>query len=168
MAEYSRLRGCSRAAVTLASKRGQIHLVAGKMVDPIDADRTWPRAGGPGSATAAAPRASPLNGNGSDQPPPVRPEDLDYWQERANHERIRARLAELELAQQEGKLLKSEDVERDLFNNYRVVRDALLNVPDRLAAAVAIETNQGACRRLIEAAIRQALTELHAQLRPAD
>jgi hypothetical protein len=170
MAEYSRIRGCTRAAVTLAAKRGQIHLVDG-MVDPLDADKTWPKTSGPKSSnngngtgvqTSAPPSASPPANEEQ------RPKDLDYWDERANHERIKARLAELELAQQEGKLLNAEDVERDIYEGYRVVRDSLLNVPDRAASACAAEKDEEAIRRLLDSLIRQALTELNADLRPAD
>lgn len=178
MAEYARMRDCSRAAVTKAAARKQIHLVDG-LVDPVDADKTWPRIGGPpGAGTSKVPGKTkdppvsppsprvekqeavpPSNGNGS------RP---DYWDERANHERLKARLAELEIAQLEGKLLEAKQVELQVFEAYRLVRDALLTVPDRIAPKLAGDTDAASVHRIMTAEIRQALNELDARLRPPD
>lgn len=178
MAEYARHRGVSRAAVTNAAKRGKFQLVDG-LVDPIEADRTWP----PRTATTAPPTPASSSPPPADPPPPTapparrpprttseggRPADVTGWDAKADLDWYKAQLAALELAQAEGRLLDAAEVEKSVFEGYRTVRDALQNIPDRLAAEMASESNPIVCRRLIETAIRQALNELHANLQRAD
>lgn len=166
MAEYARMRGCSKAAVTKACKRKQIHLVDG-LVDPIDADQTWPKNAphGPAAEPKAPPRGarppatSNGNGNGS------QPADLDYWKVRADHEWQKARLAELELAQQEGRLLDAEEVKRELFDSYRLVRESLQTIPARMCGVLAGEKDEDRIHRLLSDAIDEALIQLHARFR---
>ena len=179
MAEYARMRGCSKAAVTKAVRRGQLRLV-GRLVDPIEADRAWPRAAGPPIAPATPPAgppgpaacpAWPPGANGNGRVPAAgasRPEDMDYWDARADSEWHKARLLELDLAEREGRLLDAKVVEHDVFEGYRAVREALLTIPDRVAGALAGETKADAIHRTLVAEIRQALEQLHARFRPAD
>lgn len=180
MAEYARMRGCSKAAVTKAVKRGQLHLVD-RLVDPVEADRTWPRTAGPPAAASPEPSQSPVRSASTPGPPPkpgvngkgpgnsgTRPGDLDYWDARADSEWHKARLLELDLAEREGRLLDAKEVERDLFEGYRAVREALLTVPDRVSGTLAGESNADVIYRILTAEIRQALEQLHARYRPAD
>lgn len=178
-AEYARMRQVSRAAVTNAVKRGQIQLV-GELVDPIEADRTWPRAGSAPPQQPPTAAAPPAGGAPPPPPPPPppraprttseggRPENVTAYEAKADLDWTRAQLAALELAQAEGRLLDAAEVEKMIFEGYRTVRDALQNIPDTLADAVAVENSSIVCRRLIETAIRQALNELHANLQRAD
>jgi hypothetical protein len=45
------------------------------------------------------------------------------------------------------------------FNRYRTFRDGMLNIPDRLAAVLAAETDARRTHELLSAEIRKALTE---------
>ena len=62
--------------------------------------------------------------------------------ERARLTKAQATLAEVKLRVQEGTLIEALQVERDAFRVARVVRDAMLSIPDRLAALVTAETDQ--------------------------
>ena len=87
-------------------------------------------------------------------------ETLTYAEARAQHERFKSRLAELEVATIEGKLVNADKVKREAFRAARQVRDSLLNLPDRLAAELAAETNQFKVHQRLVKEIRRALEEL--------
>lgn len=87
-------------------------------------------------------------------------ETLTYAEARAQHERFKSRLAELEVATIEGKLVNADEVKRESFRTARQVRDSLLNLPDRLAAELAAETNQFKVHQRLVKEIRRALEEL--------
>jgi phage terminase Nu1 subunit (DNA packaging protein) len=70
------------------------------------------------------------------------------------------RLAELELEQREGKLVEADVVQREAFKAARQVRDALLNLPDRVAGVLAAETNQFKVHQMLTKEIRRALEDL--------
>lgn len=78
----------------------------------------------------------------------------------AKREKYKAELARLEFEEQIGKLIEAEAVDREWFQLARMVRDALLNIPARLAGVVASESDQRKVHDLIEKEIRQVLTEL--------
>jgi hypothetical protein len=59
----------------------------------------------------------------------------------------RGKLAELDRKQREGELVERSDVEEAAFSNARRVRDALMNIPARVASlyAAAIEVRNRSC-----------------------
>lgn len=129
-------------------------------VDPAKADAEW--AANTDSMTGAPAHAK----NRQDQPEPAADQDTEdgepitYAQARAQHERFKARLAQLELEQREGKLVEADAVKRESFRTARLVRDALLNLPDRIAAELANETNQFKVHQRLVSEIRRALEDL--------
>ena len=71
-----------------------------------------------------------------------------------------ARLKELQLAEQEGRLLDAEDVRRTWTNAIMTVRNRLLALGDAICVQVAAESDLLKCRSLIDTEVRDALTEL--------
>ena len=71
-----------------------------------------------------------------------------------------AALKKIELEERQGYLLKKEDVEKDFFDVGRRVRDALLNIPDRISAELASITDTHVINDLLTVEISQALEEL--------
>lgn len=151
MAEYARIRGCSRAAVTRAAQNGRIRLVAG-LVNVAEADHDWPRTAGPPTLGVRS------NGNGR------MPADLDYWSSRAQHESVKTRLAELELAKEEGRLLDAEAVQREIFDCVRTLRERLQIIPNRLSGILACEQDEDKIHRILEDTIKQELADLAERL----
>lgn len=175
--------------MTKAARRKQIHLVDG-LVDPVDADKTWPRAAapaGPRGPKRDLPASQPQFGpekpaaNGGrrlNAPPstpseapkeapdgvssPSKPLDLDYWDARADHEWHKARLAEIELAREEGRILDAKEVQRELVEAHRALRDRLYAIPDRLAPSLAAQSDEAAVHAAILAAIHEALAQIDA------
>jgi phage terminase Nu1 subunit (DNA packaging protein) len=79
---------------------------------------------------------------------------------KARREQAEAELAEIELSKAHGSLLDAGDVKRATFALARSVRDALLAVPDRLAAQLAAEADAAVCRRMLADELRQVLAQL--------
>ena len=76
-----------------------------------------------------------------------------------------ARLAKLEYERQAGKLLPADTVNHALAIVVRDTRDHLLALPDRLAEAIAVETNPAEVRNLLSREIREMLLQLSTALR---
>ena len=60
----------------------------------------------------------------------------------------------------QGKLVYREAVEKEMFRLARTVRDALENIPARIAGVLAAERNQEKCFALLQSEIQQALEGL--------
>jgi hypothetical protein len=127
---YAKHRGVSHTAVEKAVKQGRIRTVDGK-IDVEQADREWNR------------NSSPVN-----KPEPVRraaasPEPLvtgpSFAQSRAVREAYEARLAKLTWEERIKKLVNADEVRVSAYNFSRMIRDRILNVPDRVVGAVLAE-----------------------------
>jgi phage terminase Nu1 subunit (DNA packaging protein) len=72
----------------------------------------------------------------------------------------RGKLAELDRKQREGELVERREVEDAAFSTARTVRDALLNIPARVASLYAAETDPQKIHQSLEDEIRNVLIEL--------
>lgn len=162
---YAKHRGVSLAAVLKAISEERIKASVrrkgpGYQIDVAQADVEWQQNTDSGQGAPAHAK------NRQDQPEPTGDHDTEdgepitYAQARAQHERFKARLAQLELEQREGKLVEADAVKRESFRTARLVRDALLNLPDRIAAELANETNQFKVHQRLVSEIRRALEDL--------
>lgn len=158
---YAKHRGVTPAAVLKAITEERIKASVrrkgpGYQIDPELADKEWALNTDSGSGYPAHAK----NRQTDDQPDPAPGEQITYAEARAQHERFKARLAELELEQREGKLVEAEVVRKEAFKAARQVRDALLNLPDRVAGELAAETNQFKVHQRLTQEIRRALEDL--------
>lgn len=93
-------------------------------------------------------------------PPLSEPPDEDRDAARTRREISEAnmaRMAELKMAQE---LIRVDAVQRQLSTDYATTRDAMLQIPARLAPLMAAETNAATIQTLLHAEIHQALTTL--------
>jgi len=165
MREYGRMRGISHTAVQKAidskrlsnclvqSERGKRKLT---LIDSDLADAEWPR--GPQEIVD-----SQNLGKATDRIAPNAADDKvssTYAQSRAIRENFQARLAKLEFEQKSGKLVDADDVKKQAFKAARTVRDSMLNIPDRIAAELAAETDTFKIHKRITDEIRKALESL--------
>jgi hypothetical protein len=127
---YAKHRGVSHTAVEKAVKQGRIRTVDGK-IDVEQADRDWNRNSSPVNKPEAAPRAA------------AAPEPLvagpSFAQSRAVREAYEARLAKLTWEERIKKLINADEVRVSAYNFSRMIRDRLLNVPDRVVGAALAE-----------------------------
>jgi hypothetical protein len=162
-AEYAKHRGVSGVAVHKAVKAGRISTIDGK-IDPAVADIQWekntrarvmPRKPESGQSDAGAPvaAASPS------EPPPEGKAD-DYWDARSRRETAEAAIAEMKEAEMRGLLIRADAVRSALATRISGTRDALLQIPSRLAPVLAAESDMERVIEILEAELRQALSQL--------
>jgi hypothetical protein len=149
---YARHRGVSLAAVQKALRSGRISTTAEGMIDSDQADGEWDAKTRPGQrqpdrGAPAATSGDPGSG-------------LDYFRARAVRENYLARLAKIEFEEKTAKLVSRDEVQVAAFTKARTVRDNLLNIPDRLAATLAAETDADKVHQMLTTEIRKALDEL--------
>jgi predicted negative regulator of RcsB-dependent stress response len=162
-AAYARHRGCSKVAVGKAVAAGRISLVNG-MIDPTVADIQW-QANSRARANSGTSEQLPLGAvqapaqtgseNGDAQSPA--PRDADYMVSRTRRETAEAELAELKLAEQHGMLIRVDAVKQALANALTATRDGLLQIPSRLAAVLAAETDAAKVHELLQLELYRAL-----------
>ena len=191
---YSRHRGCTHHAVQKAITGGRLTELSkanptGSFVrdgrghakiDPVAADDEWSsntdelqqrerhRQPAPRSAQAA-----PAGGELFPQPaPPAAPDAGGPAQPRkptlASAQAVRttylAQIAKLEYEERLGSLVKADGVRVEAFKVARTVRDALLSMPDRLAAELATMGDTHEVRERLHAEIRACLEGLSSAL----
>jgi len=143
---YAKHRGVSHTAVEKAVKQGRIRTVDGK-IDVEQADRDWNRNSSPVNKPEPAPRAAA----------PAEPlvAGPSFAQSRAVREAYEARLAKLTWEERIKKLINADEVRVSAYNFSRMIRDRILNVPDRVVGAVLAEvraalSGAGVDLRLVE------------------
>lgn len=124
----------------------------------IEAARQWKR---DNIRERITPPSRPPEGATAAGPPQMADDDgNDYWKSRARREAAEARIAELKLAEQCGELVRTADVRAAMDKRLASLREAILQIPSRLSAVVAAESDQLACHRILE-------QEMHALLQLA-
>lgn len=85
---------------------------------------------------------------------------FNFAREQAKKEYYKAETARLEYEEKIGKLVDVAKVEKEAFRIGRLVRDAVLTVPDRLAGLLAAETDQHKVHTMMMKELTRALEEL--------
>lgn len=147
LSAYARRRGVTLRAVQNAIKDGRIARETDGKIDPEKADAEWRAATSP---ARGGDRRSPRAASG--------PSALG--DARAKREKYLAELARLKYELESGRLLDAREVEKAWFDKARIVRDAILNLPDRVAPLVASETDEHKVHRILTDELRSALEEL--------
>ena len=138
-AEWARRQGISREAVRKQVQRGQLHLVDGK-VDEIQAQKD-------------------ILKNNRDKKVSASTKEL-LLQAKLENEIERGRILKLERLEKEQSLISADKVKETLFRKGRVIRDAMLNLPDRVSSVVATMQDAGEIHILLTKEIRAILEEL--------
>jgi phage terminase Nu1 subunit (DNA packaging protein) len=163
-AEYAKHRGCSGVSVHKAVKAGRISLIDGK-IDPAVADIQW-AANTRARVPHRKPDAKPAPAQSIEVPTPhandQAPEGKtdDYWEARSRRETAEAAIAEMKAAEMCGVLIRTDAVRTAWANKITTARDALLQIPSRLAPVLAAEGDMERITELLEAELRQALMQL--------
>ncbi len=164
LTEYSRLRGVSHEAVRKAVKVGRLSksVVFGKngkpRLNPVAADEEW--TANTDKSQQRVPAVPPPRPEPEPEQPANEPKTATFQQARTLREAYMARLAKLEFEEKSGKLVQVDAVKNEAFKVARVVRDNLLNIPDRVAAELANETNQFKVHQRLTQEIRRALEDM--------
>lgn len=151
ISEYAKHRGVSHVAVIKAIKAGRITKEADGSIDPDKADAEWEQNTDISRNPRKATRTAPPDG--------VMQQGPDYTVSRAVREAYTARLAKLEYEEKVGTLIKAEEVKMTWFNTLRIIRDRVLQMPDRMASTLAAETDAGLIKATMDAELRRILDD---------
>lgn len=164
-AEYARRRGVDPTSVRDAIKAGRITLIDGK-IDPDVADVQWARNSRARVRTGQEPPVrNPTHPQThglptGDDDPITAPRLLTYEEARRRRELAEAQKAELQLAELQGDLIRTADVRAAYAKRAAGLREALLQIPARLAAVVAAEGDQAKCHDILQAELHQVLGQI--------
>jgi len=162
-AEYAKLRGVSPVAVHKAVKAGRITLIDGK-IDPVVANVQWEANTRKRVDTAAAPAQPELlaaaSAGGQAPAAQVAESGDGYNVSRARIAAAEAEMAELRLAEEQGKTIRVDAIRQALATAFAGTRDALMQIPARLSAVLAAEPNPAKVHDLLEAELHTALAQL--------
>ncbi len=164
LTEYSRRRGVSHEAVRKAVKVGRLSRsvvfgATGKArLIPEIADEEW--TANTDKSQQRVPAVPPPRLEPAPEPEQTEPRTATFQQARTLREAYMARLARLEFEEKSKQLVRTEAVKNEAFKIARVVRDNLLNIPDRVAAELANETNQFKVHQRLTHEIRRALEDM--------
>jgi hypothetical protein len=168
-AEFAAIRGCSKGAVTHATKSRIAAAVVEKdgkrWLDRDLALELWNKNTIANSVSKVS-RPDPI-----EPPPPADERELrarvdalpddaipDLNESRARREHYQAELAKLQVAQQRRELVPAEEVKKDAFAMGRSIREALANLADRLSHQLAGETDPTVIHQLLSDEHRDALS----------
>ena len=87
-------------------------------------------------------------------------EQIDFHEEKARLTKIQADKAQFELDEMARSLVKADDVSREWYNAVSDCKGRLLSIPTKAAPIVAAETSAGACKKIIDDLVFEALEEL--------
>ncbi|HET6806894.1 MAG TPA: hypothetical protein VFH59_15780 [Frateuria sp.] len=180
-AEFARLRGCSAPYVTKLGHQGRLVLTETGLIDVaktialLDATDD-PARGGDRTGKPTPPPAPPASAahvpvataggvmpSGAGQPPAGGSGDSPAYRNAATRERIaKARLAELELAEKAGNLVRRDEVEAAVFGLARQAQEALDGIADRLSAQLAAESDAARVHKLLSTELRVVKQQLAA------
>ena len=150
--QYARHRGVALSAVQKAIQSNRVPTLADGRLESDVADAEWERNTTP-YAPAVTRRTSEeeddAGGFGVNQ----------YTKARAVREHYLARIAKIDFEERVGKLVSKNEMQVSAFNKFRQFRDQLLNIPDRVAAMLAAESDPSKVYEILATEIRKALNE---------
>lgn len=149
-AEYARRRGVSREAVNRAVREGRISVDSDGRLDPDTADAEWTR-----NTTPRGVPAGPAEVSVGSQGVVV-----TLTEAKTKLEYAKAQLAELDLGERAGELVRVDEVRDLVFTAVRGARDKLETIPDRLAEVLVGQTDPDVIRKKLAGEIRTAIEEL--------
>jgi hypothetical protein len=143
--QYSKHRGVALSSVQKAIRTGRIRTLVDGNLDSEQADAEWEK-----NTMVYAPAVTSEADDGVFGA-------RQYTKARAVREHYQALLAKIEFEEATGKLVSRDEVHVAAFNKFRQFRDAMLNIPARLAPVLAAETDAAKCYEILNGEIREAL-----------
>ncbi len=120
---YAKHRGVSASYISKLAKQGRL-VMNGVLVDVAATDMQLNESSGIKGGDWSSPQAKALN--------------KEYLQVKAIDTHWSAECKRLKVMQLNGALIDANEVERNAFDQARLLRDALLSIPDRVSAEVAV------------------------------
>lgn len=149
---YARHRGCDLKTVIEACEANRIsYIIKGtrKLIDPKEADVEWER--------NTDQKFNPKNYVEDKQ---IKTKAPPFQESRAVREAYNARITKLEYEQKRGSLIEKEKVKNQSANTSTIIKNNLRQIPIKIAAEIASETDPHKIEMLLLKEIDEALEEL--------
>lgn len=138
--------------VQYAIAAGRISINAENLIDVEAADRDWDER--TNIAMQRQPVLATTGGGSQSEPAKKRATEavpgITYMDARALREVYDAQRRALDLAVRRGELMPVDEIEAEAFRLFRGLRDAVFQVPTRVAASVAAEKDEATVRETLE------------------
>jgi phage terminase Nu1 subunit (DNA packaging protein) len=122
----------------------------GMPVDSVEAAQAWRES-----------NLDPARRKGGQQPAAQSGERHETFDEARTRDKVaEANLREMTAAKRRGELIEVAAVRTVMAHSYSTIRDALLQIPDRMGALLAAESDVVRVRNMLHSEIHQALVEL--------
>jgi len=153
---YAKHRGVTPGTVSNAKKRGWLVLYPDGSVNVAASDARWEASKNP--LTKPRQARNPLAKLVAKANPAPAPSASGVLvSHKAEHEKLKQRKTELQIAELEGALVSREHAERVIYAVLRVARDKALNIPARVADELSAVDNAREIRTILTREIRDAL-----------
>jgi hypothetical protein len=161
-ARYAAHRGCDQKAVILALETERIHAEASGLIDSVKADKEWDENTDPMRSRILPREGSDPQSTGKTVQGDRQPITMQYLRERTEQARVITEAKRLDIDIRRRVLVSAREVEdaaRRYYGEIRALRDACLEIPDRLASGLAAEPDPV----IVRAALFQELTSIFAR-----
>jgi hypothetical protein len=148
--EWARRQGFSKQYVGKLIGQGKIKLVDG-MIDEKSANKVLQNQRDPNL---------PIRRNGSNSYESQSDMHDLLVKTKLKNEIERGKLLEAKVKTKIGQLVSLEDVKKVAFARGRIIRDSMLNIPDRISSLLATENDASKIHEILTKEIREALEEL--------
>lgn len=174
--EYARTRNVALFTVQAAIRDGRITTTPdadGKpKIDPATADAQFLANTDPSKQGRAKSLEPPSSAPGAGEtaqsvqspPAPPPPAANTYQHHRTEKEGYEAKLRRLKYLEQKGRLIPADQVRDAALKLGRQLRDSVLNLPDRLSAILAAETDPQRVNAILTDELTKALEALHREI----
>jgi hypothetical protein len=145
--EYARHRGVELQAIQYAVQAGRINRNPDGLIDAEAADRDWEQ----NTQEPTRPRVTRAPAERALEPVP----GITYTDARALREVYVAQKHKLSIREKTGELVSRQEVEEEASRLFRMIRDACFNLPPRLSAQLAAESDEMTVLDIREGALRR-------------
>ena len=158
LAELAMLKNVSRAAVTKKIKSGKLEGAVvnhngRKLVNKEEAIRLWDRADTRVVTTVKKELKHKIDNLSANEIP-------DFAESKAKREFYLAELAKLDVEEKKEQLVSVEEIKKSSFAKARAIREALINLADRLSHQLAGEDDATVIHKIIYSEHREVLENL--------
>jgi hypothetical protein len=148
--EWAKKNGFTKGHVSHLLKQGKIQTVNG-LIDEDEADRDLACFRNPDLPLM---RNRDNDADGRDSLP------VQYLKTKLKNEIERGKLLEAKVKSEMGELISAEKVRQAMFAKGRIIRDGMMNIPDRVSSLLANENDAAKIHEILSKEIREVLTEL--------
>lgn len=155
-AELARRLGVSQETVRKKVQKGKIHLINGKVDESIAMKEIEANSRGFSDKVREHIERTAVE---------VASTNELFLKARLENELEKGRILKLERKEKEQSLIPAEKVRESIFTQGRVVRDAMLNIPDRVSSVIATMMDPAEIHAFLTKEIRMAIEDLIKKLK---